>query len=185
MPENLPHNVRFAEALHVLGLPNAAFFASELFFESFGHRFPVPRDNCGLPIATPPQNWRQYVAFYKWASNHIEPVGFCNWIRYDDVYLEGGMCVRKDFYRRLPKDQWAECKARGGVAQIIMEIASGELNDCAAWFGYCGDKKAFIVDSRVGYKPTEYQYLIVKWFRDVPLAEKRRLERIVAAIGPF
>ncbi len=108
--------------------------------------FPVPRDNCGLSIPTPPENWRQYVAFYKWPDGAIEAVGFCNWIKYGEVYLEGGMCVRRNFYRRLPRQHWDACKDSGGLAQIIMESAARELTDCSAWFGYCGDKKAMLVE---------------------------------------
>lgn len=175
----------FDDSFHVTGFANAAFFASELFSASFAQPFPVPRDNCGLPIPTPPENWRQYVAFYKWPHRHIEPVGFCNWIRYGDVYLEGGMCVDRTFYRRLPKEHWLACKARGGVAQLVMETAARQLNDCTAWFGYCGDKKSHIVTMRVGYRPTSRKYLIVKWFRDIPLGEQQALEAVVGAIGPF
>src|SRR6266436_2789196 len=105
----------FAESLHVARFPNAEFFAGHLFYESFAIPFPVPRDNCGLSIPTPPENWHQYVAFYKWPDASIEPVGFCNWIRYGDVYLEGGMCVRRSFYRRLARDHWEACRAGGGV----------------------------------------------------------------------
>jgi hypothetical protein len=85
----------------------------------------------------------------------------------------------------LPKPHWDECKQRGGVARIMMETAAERLNDCAAWFGYCGDKKAYIVDTRFGYRPTDRRYIIVKWFRDVPDERKRELIDQIAAIGPF
>jgi len=175
----------FQESFHVTGFANAEYFAADLFYENFAIAFPVPRNNCGLSIPTPPQNWRQYVAFYKWPDKLIEPVGFCNWIRHGDVYLEGGMCVRRNFYRRLPKQHWVACKEAGGVAQLIMEAAARELTDCAAWFGYCGDRRAFIVDSRVGYEPTHYKYLIVKWFTDIPEDARRRLIDSIGSIGPF
>jgi hypothetical protein len=175
----------FDARLRVQRFDNAAAYASELFFESFAIDFPVPRDNCGLSIPTPPENWHQYVAFYAWPDGREEAVGFCNWIRYDGVYLEGGMCVRRTFYRRLPREEWARCRARGGVAQIMMEAAAAELNDCPAWFGYCGDRKASIVDARVGFEPTPYRYLIVKWFRQLPPAERTRLIDAIARIGPF
>jgi hypothetical protein len=175
----------FAESLHVARFSNAEFFAGSLFYESFAIPFPVPRDSCGLSIPTPPENWHQYVAFYKWSHASIEPVGFCNWIRYGDVYLEGGMCVKRNFYRRLSRDHWDACRAGGGVAQMIMEAAARDLDDCSAWFGYCGDKKASIVDARVGYVPTRYKYLIVKWFSQLAEAEKRTLEDKIAAIGAF
>ena len=175
----------FQDSLAVIGLRNAAFFASELFFDSFRSAFPVPRDNCGLPIPTPPEAWHQYVALYKWPDARIETVGFCNWIRYGDVYLEGGMCVRTDFYRRLPRGHWQECKGRGGIAEIMMRQAALELDDCTAWFGYCGDRKAYLVDMRVGYGATNRKYLIAKWFRETDAGTKDRLVDKIAEIGPF
>jgi len=68
---------------------------------------------------------------------------------------------------------------------MIMEKAARDLNDCVAWFGYCGDKRAAIVDARVGYLPTRFKYLIVKWFSDLPADQKRALEDKIGAIGPF
>jgi hypothetical protein len=177
--------VRLDERLGVLRVPNAAFFAARLFFDSFAQPFPVPRDNCGLTIPTPPPVWRQYVALYRWPDDRVETVGFCNWIRFNDVYLEGGLCVRAGFYRRLPPGQFAECSARGGIAQIMMNSAAVELNDCPAWFGYVGDKKSYLVCSRAGFVPTGRKYLIVKWFDDPIDTERNRLIDMVAQIGPF
>jgi hypothetical protein len=175
----------FEESVHIARFGNAQFFAAELFYENFATPFPVPRDNCGLSIPTPPESWRQYVAFYKWRDGAIEPVGFCNWIRYGDVYLEGGMCVKRNFYRRLSKTHWEACRDTGGIAQIMMESAARELNDCVAWFGYCGDKKALIVDLRAGYIETRHKYLIVKWFSEPSADAKDALIDRIASIGPF
>lgn len=175
----------FDDSLHVTRFRNASYFAAELFQECFAVSFPVPRDNAGLSISTPPENWWQYVAFYKWSEAHLEAVGFCNWIRYADCYLGGGMCVRSDFYRRLPKEHWITCRERGGVAQLLLETAFRELTDCIAWFGYCGDRKAYIVDIRSGYQPTRHPYVIVKWNADLTDARKRELEDRIASIGPF
>ncbi|OLC66707.1 MAG: hypothetical protein AUH79_05780 [Betaproteobacteria bacterium 13_1_40CM_4_64_4] len=175
----------FDDSLHASFFRNAQYFAADLFYESFAIPFPVPRENAGLSIPTPPENWWQEVAFYKWSESHLEPVGFCNWIRYADCYLCGGMCVRNDFYRRLPREHWLVCRERGGVAQIMLETAFRELTDCVAWFGYCGDKKAYIVDIRAGYRPTRHPCVIVKWNADIADAQRRELEDRIASIGPF
>jgi hypothetical protein len=175
----------FAESLRIFDAGNAERYAADLFRESFNAPFPVPRENAGLAIPTPPENWRQYVALYRWPDGTEEAVGFCNWIKHGEVYLEGGMCVKKTFYRRLPREHFRECNAAGGIAQLVMEQAARELTDCTAWFGYCGDAKALAVDLRVGYVPTEHKHLIVKWFRDVPEETRRQLIERIAAIGPF
>lgn len=173
------------ERLRIREVANAAELAGELFYDSFRVPFPIPRDNCGLSIPTPPENWHQYVASYRWPDGKDEAVGFCNWIRYRDVYLEGGMCVRGNFYRRLPKEHYREISRRGGLAQMMMQAASERLNDCKAWFGFCGDPKALAVDLRFGYETTHQHQRIVKWFAAVDPEEKRRLIDEVAKIGPF
>ena len=175
----------FRDHLRIFDAGNAERYAAELFRERFNAPFPVPRENAGLAIPTPPQHWRQYVALYRWPDATEETVGFCNWIKHGEVYLEGGMCVRKSFYRRLPKEEFRECNAAGGVAQLVMEKAARELTDCKAWFGYCGDAKAMAVDLRVGYVPTRHKHLIVKWFQDLPQAEREALIDSIARIGPF
>jgi hypothetical protein len=177
--------IPFERALSIFDAGNAERYAAELFRESFGAPFPVPREHCGLSIMTPAENWHQYVALYRWPDGERETVGFCNWIKYRDVYLEGGMCVRKTFYRRLPKDHFQACRERGGVAQMMMETATRELTDCSAWFGYCGDVKALAVDLRVGYVPTRHDHLIVKWFRALPECEREALIDSIATIGRF
>lgn len=180
-----PSTVPFERCVRIFDAGNAAPYASRLFEESFGAAFPVPRTECGLPFPTPPENWRQYVALYSWPEGQQETVGFCNWIRVGDVYLEGGMCVSKSIYRRLPPEHFRECRSRGGFAQMIMQEASRTLNDCTAWFGHCGDAKAMAVDLRVGYEPTPVKHLIVKWFRQITDQEKSALIAKIARIGPF
>jgi len=171
--------------LKILGLPNAQALAGALFRESFGADVPVPRDNCGLPIPTPPENWRQYVAVYTWPNGAREAVGFVNFIRYGDLYLEGGMCVKSGFYRRMPREHWQACRARGGIAQMMMEEAKRKLNDCIAWFGYCGDPMAMAADLRAGFEPTSRPYIIVQWFRQVDELTREKLIEQVERIGPF
>lgn len=174
-----------ARSLTVVRVANAEFFAAKLFLDSFAQPFPLPRDNCGLSIPTPPSAWRQFVALYRWPDDRVETVGFCNWIRYIDVYLEGGLCVRPGFYRRLPRATFAACSERGGIAQIMMDAAARELDDCPAWFGYCGDRKSYLACTRAGFVSTGHKYLIARWFGDVADAEQRRLIDSIAAIGPF
>lgn len=95
------------------------------------------------------------------------------------------MCVKGNFYRRMPREHFRACREHGGIAQMMMESVARELNDCVAWFGYCGDAKALAVDLRAGYRTTRHPHLIVKWFADVSEAEKNRLVDAIAAIGAF
>jgi len=168
----------FAARFHVHRFTNAAYFAGRLFEESFGSPFPVP------PAASEP-SWLQYVAFYRWPDERIEVVGFCNYLPFERAWLGGGLCVQKTFYLRLPPAHFAQCRASGGVAQLVMEHAARELADCDACFAYVGDARSLRVCSRVGYERTDREYVMVKWFRET--AELRRSELIdrVARFGPF
>lgn len=175
----------FDAAFWVGKLARAEFFAAELFEEGFRSAFPVARENCGLPIPTPPANWWQYCALYKWPDGRIETAGFCNWIRYDEVYLLGGIVVRRDIYRRMPAAHREACSRLGGFAQIMADTAARELTDCAAWFGYTGDGKSSNIAWRVGFATTSHRHLIVKWFTTLPPTDQERLIAKIAAIGPF
>ena len=175
----------FADSTFVLGMQDASWFATDLFREGFGSAFPKPQDGALLAIPTPRDCWHQYVAFYKWSETNVEPVAFVNFIRFENVYLEGGVCARKNFYRRLPPDHWRECKGRGGIAQVVMEQAMLELNDADAWFGHTSNQPAWLAGERLGYQITRHQYLKVKWFRELPDERKREIEDRINAIGSF
>jgi hypothetical protein len=168
----------FAESTLVLGMPNASFFATDLFFEGFRTAFPQPPADAA-------DRWRQYVAFYKWSDSSVEPVAFANFIRHRGAYLVGGLCARRNFYRRLPRAHWRECKERGGIVQMLLDTAARDLADAIALFGYCGDRKSWLVSERAGYARTAHRYVIVKWLRSVSEATRRELEESVAQVGPF
>jgi hypothetical protein len=175
----------FNDALKVFETNDAARYASALFRESFNQAFPVPIAYRILETDIEPEHWRQFVSIYTWPDGTQECVGFCNWIKYQDVYLEGGLSVQKTFYRRLGRAHFADCSARGGIAQIMMETAARQLTDCAAWFGYVGDAKSMQVVLRVGYVRTAHRYLIVKWMRSLPAPEQQKWIDEVTRIGPF
>ena len=164
---------------------DATALAGGLFRESFGMDFPTPRPIRFGTVQTLPADWRQAVALYRWPDGREECVGFANWIKFRNVYLGGALCVKSDFYRRLPRDQYRECRRRGGIAQIVMEFGDRMLTDCDGWFGYCGDTKAFRVDSRVGFVATRHPLIIAKWVKPLPEAQKNALIDEVATVGPF
>ncbi len=175
----------FDDALKVFETKDAASYAGALFQDSFNSAFPIPIAYKILDTQILPEDWRQFVAIYTWLDGTAECVGFCNWIKYKDVYLEGGLAVQKNFYRRLAKPHFAECTARGGIAQIVMETAATQLTDCAAWFGYCGDLKALRVDLRAGFVQTAHPYLLVKWMQALSAPERQAWIDDVTRIGPF
>jgi len=166
---------RFGERMKLIMTRDASALAADLFRARFRRPFPVPQARA----------WWQVVAQYEWPGGRRETVGFCNWIRHGDAYLAGGLCVDERFYRRLPRADFAECRRRGGVAQIMLEVSRRALTDAKALFGYVGDSRSMAVSLRCGYQRTEHPHLIVNWVQDPGAEEKAHLIRTVAAIGPF
>jgi len=164
---------------------DATALASELFRARFRQPFPSPVAHGKFAFATRADDWWQVVAQYEWPDGKRETVGFCNWVRYGETYLAGGLCVRESFYRRLPRADFAECRRRGGVAQIVLEVSRRALTDAKALFGYVGDRKSMAVSLRCGYERTAHPHLIVNWTQALAPDEKARLIAAVAAIGPF
>jgi len=171
--------------IEVFRTQDAASYAASLFFRRFRQPFPVPQVNCGLSIPTPPENWRQYVAVYRAPGAAVETIGFCNWIRHGDAYLGGGLCVDETAYRRMDPEDFRYCRGRGGIAQMLIEHAAGELNDCSAWFAYVGDRKSMAVTLRSGYERTGHPYIIARWFKPLSVVEKQAMIDRIAAIGAF
>ena len=168
----------FKERLCVQRFDNASYFAGPMFQAIFHQAFPEP------PAGASP-SWAQYVAFFRWDEDQLEPVGFCNFLPYENLWLEGGLCVRRNFYARLPPGLSEDCHTAGGVAQMIMEVAAKELDDCAAWFAYVGDAQSLKVCMRCGYEATAREHVIAKWFREHSPERRAALVERVAALGPF
>lgn len=166
-------------------LADASAYAADLFRESFGTAFPTPHAIRYGAVQAQPEDWLQGVALYRWPDGAEECVGFANWIRFRNAYLGGALCVKRNFYRRLPRAHFAECNRRGGIAQMIMEFGDRLLTHCDGWFAYCGDTKSLRVNARVGFVPTAYPYIIVKWVRPPDETTRRALIDEVAALGPF
>lgn len=177
----------FRDCFHVQRFIDASFFATELFFEAFASAFPAPVETPAIGLREPitQQDWSQYVAFYRWPDGRFEPVGFVNYIRYGPVYLEGGLCTKRDLYRRLPDEHRRECDTLGRVAHLLMEHVATELSDRDAWFAYIGDARSAQVCARVGYQIVRPPYLVAKWFRELSTPQREALIERVAAIGPF
>ena len=168
----------FKQRFHVQRFHNASYFAGPMFQAAFHQPFPDP------PLGASP-SWAQYVAFFRWEDDQLEPVGFCNFLPYENVWLGGGLCVRRNFYTRLPRGLWQECRAAGGVAQMMLEVAAKELDDRAACFAYIGDAQSLRVCMRCGYEATARKYVMAKWFREHSPEDKTALIERVAALGPF
>ena len=56
---------------------------------------------------------------------------------------------------------------------------------CDAYFGHCGDARAYEVDMQAGFEPTGHDQLIVRWHKPLDPVRRRALVAKAHAIGAF
>ena len=152
---------------------DAAPYAGRLFLEKFKH-----------PIPDYP---RHFVAFYEIPPEPRVAIGYVHYLKQDDVYLCGGMCVDTRAYRRMPPAHMQSLRAAGSLAEYLLRQTFGMVGPCAAIFGSVGDATARVVDLRAGFIDTGLPHLMVVW-RDAAGAadtEKAVIIAKVAALGGF
>jgi hypothetical protein len=169
---------------------DATPFASQLVMDAFGApTFCTPPDRAPGEL----QSWFQYVAFYRWSAQHLEPVCFANFIRHPtdagDALLCGAVCTRADVYRRVDAASRRQISEAGGLYYALSLFAHAHMAEALqmpAIFGYCGDLQAWNVNQRAGFERVDgHPYLIVKWMRPLPHADQAILIESVKARGPF
>ncbi|MGA8276999.1 MAG: hypothetical protein WB784_02215 [Rhodanobacteraceae bacterium] len=109
---------------------------------------------------------------------HFNPVG--------DIWLVGGGCTDGRAFATMNEQQRAAVTAAGGLLLQTLRFGFDKFADrCDAFFGYCGDPRAWEVDLAAGFIPTAHDKLLVKWPR--PLGDSRRQEMTARAhaLGPF
>lgn len=177
----------FASALTIRFDANAVDLAREVFWRAYRAEPPRPRAIRFGDHAAEPGDWRQVVATYRFgddATNGETCVGFVNFIRVEDYFLTGGLCVDAGAYRRMAREEFDACQRAGGLAQCLLEWSAAHLEG-VAMVGYCGDRRALAAGLRSGYRQTSHRYLIVRPI--VPL-DTDAIERLVARadrLGPF
>lgn len=89
-------------------------------------------------------------------------------------------------FRLMPKETRGVIKQLGGIYyQVLLFAFEYFKDDCEAFFGHAGDKRAYEIDLKAGFTQTPYQYLIANFHK--PISKERRIELIekIHAIGPF
>lgn len=177
----------FDSALAIRFDANAADLAREVFHRAYRAEAPRPRPIRFGDHEAAAADWRQVVATYRFHDDPVHGetcVGFVNYIRVDDFFLTGGLCVDAGAYRRMALDEFADCQRAGGFAQCLLEWSARHL-DGVAMVGYCGDRRALAAGLRSGYRQTSHRYLIV---RPIAALDTDAIERLVARadrLGPF
>lgn len=153
---------------------SALFFVGELIKRRFKTEGPT----------TP----RHFVAFYKAGSSEYWPVGYVHHTPWEGCHLCGALVVDELLIKRMrPEHRGLIYNEHGGVAeQLLRESFRRVMDNSKAIWGHVGNERALKVDTRVGFRPTEHQYLMVIWNDEiVKEEEKAELIQKAHAIGVF
>lgn len=146
-----------SENFRIMEIHDSDFFASQLFFETFGH--------------SPPKQPLNYVAFWKNSkeSNKLEIIGFIHVEPYGEVGLVGGICIGKEWQGK-------------GLEKILLSYLEKISEDKKALFLYTDHPE---LPEGSGYEKTHYPYLWVHWLKNLNPEEKNYLIESANKIGPF
>ena len=135
--------------------------------------------------AAPPNYGRHFVALYRAGRDGSQCIGYIHYSFFEDMYLIGGMVIDKGAYRRIPLLHRRVIRDAGGIAEKMLRDTMARCPGAPAFWGHVGDKLAYEVDYRVGFRPTGHPHVIVFWNREISEKEKIARTARVAALGPF
>jgi hypothetical protein len=144
----------------------------ELFRRKFGH--PIP-------------DWKHdLVAFVRLGDGLLAPMSYAKFMPFGSVMLVGGCCTDGGAFAHLDDSQKAALTASGGaMAQLLRHGFEHFADSCDAFFGYCGDARAWEVDLSAGFEPTGHDKLLVHWHKPINDQLKRGLVAMAQALGAF
>lgn len=160
-------------ALAIVGVARVADpqAAAALFRRKFGH--PLP----DFPA--------HYIATYR-GIDTAEAIGYVHMTTLDEVRLCGGLCVDEGVYRRMSPAQLANVRSVGGIARMMVAIATADRGAALASFGYMGNRQSQMIAEEVGYECALAPHIFAYW-HVVSMARETRstlLEK-VRCLGAF
>lgn len=166
LPESL------AEFIVVTEIDDARPFFGDLFQRKFGDTVPTGKHHLGV--------------FYRTPLHSFVPLSYLNFMPFGDIILVGGLCTDGRTFEQMSEQERQRVRDVGGVMVHALRYAFVHLADlCDAFFGYCGDPRAYEVDIRAGFEPTGHDKLIARWHKLLDPVRRRSLVAKALAIGPF
>ncbi|MBI2397208.1 MAG: hypothetical protein HYV17_05385 [Xanthomonadales bacterium] len=157
--------------LLLTALSDASPFA-DLFHRKFRHPLPATGDH--------------FVAFHRDEAGALWPLSYLNFNRFGDIRLVGGGCTDGEVIRRMPEANRDAVSTSGGVLVHLLRAGFCRFgDDCDAFFGHCGDARAYAVDIAAGFEPAGHEFLLVHWHKPLHEVVRRALVAKAHAIGPF
>ena len=158
--------------LAITELDDAAPFFGDLFRRKFGDPIPADKHHFGV--------------FFKTADGGFVPLSYLHFMPYGEIQLVGGLCTDGRTFERMSEWQRGQIRIAGGVMVHALRYVFERLaQTCDAYFGYCGDPRAYEVDMQAGFEPTPHDKLIARWHKPLDAARRDRLIAKANAIGPF
>ncbi|HET9031999.1 MAG TPA: hypothetical protein VFN25_03740 [Dokdonella sp.] len=120
------------------------------------------------------------VTFYRQTWNCFVPMSYLHVRPWGDFHLVGGGCTDGRVFEMMTGAQREEVNQAGGLLLGALRYSFARFADrCEAYFGYCGDPRAYEIDMQAGFVPTQHERLIARWHK--PLTPERKLELIAEA----
>lgn len=145
----------------------------DLFRRKFGHDIP---------------EWKHdVVAFARVeGSGLLAPMSYAKFALFSSVMLVGGCCTDGRAFAHLSDAQKEALAVAGGAMAQLLRYGFMRFADrCDAYFGYCGDARAWEVDLSAGFEPTGHDKLLVHWHKPLNEQMQRSLVAMAHAIGAF
>jgi len=161
-----PHN------LLTTTLDDATAEFGALFERKFGHALP---------------QWPHHVvSFYRRDDGALVPLSYSKFFHFQNVMLVGGCCTDGRAYAAMTDaDRDALAASGGSMVHVLRHGFARFADECEAYFGYCGDPRAWEVDIAAGFEPAGPDKLLVHWHKEQNATTKRSLVAMVEAMGPF
>jgi hypothetical protein len=148
------------------------FFIGQLFERKFGQ----PAPDYGNPV----------VCFYRKNWDHFIPLCYTSFLPYREVILVGGAMTNGRVFAQMDGALADEIRQSGGIYYHVLKFAFDHFkDDCEAYFGHAGDRRAYEVDIRAGFEPTRHRHLIVHFHKPISSQRKEYLIEEIHGIGPF
>ncbi len=162
----------FPDFLYFSLIDNAAAIAGELFQRKFGH--PLP-------------DWpHDLMAFFRRDDGSLMPLAYTKFMPLGSVILVGGCATDGRAFASMSPSQAEALSASGGAMKHLLRFGFTRLADrCDAYFGYCGDARAWEVDLSAGFEPTGHNKLLVHWHKPLNQQTRRGLVAMAHALGAF
>ncbi len=134
----------------------------------------------------PPAIPHHLIALYERVPNELHLLGYAHFLPFGDIILVGGVCTNGNAFNFMSSEQRETITASGGVYFNVLKYGFARFaGQCEAYFGYCGDARAEVVNLQAGFRKTEHPHLLVNFHKPQPPVMERALIAKAAAIGPF